>query len=298
VFSHDQALAAGIIRRTIYRRLDAGRWEVILPGVYRVCGVPSTWHQSLMAATLAWGQGAAASHRAAAALRSVPSFEPGVVELIVPRKRQRSISGPIVHRPGNIVAADITHVGPIPVTSVTRTVIDIASIVSRDTLEEALDDALRRRLTTHDKLLARMERMRTSKGLGVLRSLLNERDPRAAAPQSVFETRLLRVLKAAGIGTLKRQHEIRDRGRLVAVVDFAYPDHHLAIEADGYAWHSGKLRWEHDLRRRNALMRLGWRVVHVTWDELHDRPDAVVQAVRTMLEPPEATTSSSRPRGS
>lgn len=53
-----------------------------------------------------------------------------------------------------------------------RTLIDMASIVSRDTLEEALDDALRRGLTTHNKLPARTERMRTSKGLGVLRSLL------------------------------------------------------------------------------------------------------------------------------
>ena len=53
----------------------------------------------------------------------------------------------------------------------------------------------------------------------------------------------------------------------MAIVDFAYPDIKLAIEAEGYRWHSSRARWERDLERRNELTALGWRVIHVTWAE-------------------------------
>jgi very-short-patch-repair endonuclease len=108
------------------------------------------------------------------------------------------------------------------------------------------------------------------------------RDASAAVPAGVFERRLLRILTRARLPKPVAQHRIRLRGRTVAV-DFAYPDAKLAIEADGYRWHSGKTRWEHDRARRNELTLLGRRVVHVTWTDLTDTPDAVVDSIRKAL---------------
>lgn len=302
VFSREQACAAGVARRTLYYWIASGRWDEVHPGVYKVGGAPSSWHQSLMATILAWGPSTAASHRAAAALRSIAGFEPGIIELVVPRVRRRQVPG-IVHRPRDVLPSDLTRVGAIPVTTVTRTLIDLASIVEREILEEAIDDVLRRRLTTASRVRARAAKARTSKGLGVLRSLLDERDPRISVPQSVFETRLFRLLRMSRLDIPVTQFEIRNGRHLVAVVDFAYPEQHIAIEADGFRWHSGKAQWERDLRRRNALTKLGWSVMHVTWRELHEEPNGVVDAVRTMLAQRAeavlaAKTSSPGPRGS
>ena len=283
VFARDQALSAGVSRSTLYRRAESRRWETLLPGVYRVAGAPPSWHQTLMATILAWGAGAAASHRAAAAQRTVAGFEPGIIELIVPRTRQRRLPG-IAHRQRELLPSDFTRVGAIPVTTVARTLIDLAAIVEREVLEEALDDVLGRRLTTVPRVLTRTAEAGNVKGIGVLRSLLEARDPRSAVPDSVFETRLLRVLRKSDVGIPVMQFEVRDGARRVAVVDFAYPGAKIAIEADGYRWHSSKMRWEHDLRRRNTLTRLGWRVMHVTWRQLHEEPDAVVHVVKAMLD--------------
>ena len=70
---------------------------------------------------------------------------------------------------------------------------------------------------------------------------------------------------------------------MVARVDYAYPEARLAIEADGYRWHSGRVRWEQDRARLNELTLLGWRIIHVTWSELIRNPEAVVARIRTAL---------------
>jgi len=78
------------------------------------------------------------------------------------------------------------------------------------------------------------------------------------------------------------QHEIRTRrGRVV--LDFAYLDKKIAIEADGFRWHSSRQQWDHDRVRANALTMLGWTVLRVTWTHLHDRPDEVIEAIRATL---------------
>src|SRR5258708_37947519 len=84
-----------------------GVWNALYPGVYRLAGAPSTWRQSLLAACLAWGDGAVVSHRAAAALWSLPGFASHVIELSVPRGRQRVRPGK-VHRPMSLGSADVT----------------------------------------------------------------------------------------------------------------------------------------------------------------------------------------------
>ncbi|MCI0583809.1 MAG: endonuclease domain-containing protein [Chloroflexi bacterium] len=82
-----------------------------------------------------------------------------------------------------------------------------------------------------------------------------------------------------------RQHRVKDQGGLVAVVDFAYPDLKLAIEADGYRWHTGRIRWEHDLARRNRLTALGWRVLHVTWSDIEQRSEELMARIAAAAVP-------------
>jgi very-short-patch-repair endonuclease len=66
-------------------------------------------------------------------------------------------------------------------------------------------------------------------------------------------------------------------------VDFAYPDIRLAIEVDGYRWHAGRARWEHDLGRRNALTARGWSVIHVTSSDIERHPGKTVRVIAEAL---------------
>ena len=91
-------------------------------------------------------------------------------------------------------------------------------------------------------------------------------------------------MQRAGLPPPVSQYEIRDQGKLLARVDFAYPEAMVAIEADGYRYHSGKVSWQRDRIRRNALTTRGWRVLHVTWDDLQTRPDEVTSEIRVALE--------------
>lgn len=283
VFSRAQVQRLGATRGIIHHRLRTGRWERLARDVFRIAGAPSLWHQNLMAACLAWGEGAAISHRAAAALRRLAEFEPGLVELTVPRSRRRSEPG-IIHR-HPLLRADVTTVEEIPVTTPARTLIDLASVAEREAVEEAMDDALRRGLVSIPLLRRRLDAIgRPGRpGVAMMRLLLDSRDPSEAVPESVFERRLLRTLQRAGLPAPVLQHEIRIGGRLIAVIDFAYPDARLAIEADGYRWHSGRIRWDHDRARRNRLTLMGWRIIHITWTDLTRRPKTIINAVAQAL---------------
>lgn len=286
VFGRAQAVACGVHPRTIDRRLSSGTWDRLYPGVYRMAGSPVTWKQALCAACLAWGDGAVVSHRAAAALWEMPGFRPGRVELTVPRRPRRAYNHR-VHMSAHLAAADVTKVEGVPVTTPARTLIDIAGAVRAEVLEEALDDALRRRLLTPSRLRRRLGQAggRGRRGCATLAALLDARAGGSGVPQSVFETRMLRALRRAGLPMPAVQHEVQTRAGL-AVLDFAYVDRRVAIETDGFRWHSSRLRWDHDRDRRNALTLLGWTVIHVTWPRLRDRPDDVAGVIRSALARP------------
>ena len=131
--------------------------------------------------------------------------------------------------------------------------------------------------------------------MSVLRRLLASRARIRTVPQSVLETRVLRAFSRAGLPAPELQYPIRDGSRLIAVVDFAFPDAKLAIEADGYRWHSGRAKWEKDLGRRNALTALGWQVINVTSRSLERGSVKLVETVEAALARSLAAANRTRP---
>lgn len=280
--SRSQALACGISAWSVDRRVASGDFEVILPGVYGVVGAPKSWHQRLVAACLWAGQGSVCSHRSAAALWGLDGCQPDFVEITTPRRLR---SDEVLVHQSQLNDRDSTLIGSIPTTDVCRTLIDLGAVTAPEVVESALDDALRRGLTSLRRLRWRLEQLggRGRRGVAVLRTLLDERDPKAAPAESVLEARLIRLLRRARLPEPAKQHEVRERGRLLARVDLAYPDVRLAIEADGYRFHSGRVAWQRDLERRNALTSRGWRVIHVTWNDVTSNGDEIVAQIRRAL---------------
>ena len=143
VFSRDQAVALGATKAMIRSRVGAGRWDDRFRNVFQLGGASPSWHQSLMSVILFWGDGSAASHRGAVGVWELSSCK-RLPELTVPRTRQRSGEVPgIVHR-HELPEAEVVRRDGIPVTTVTRTLIDLAGSVTADVLEETLDEVLRR----------------------------------------------------------------------------------------------------------------------------------------------------------
>jgi very-short-patch-repair endonuclease len=253
----------------------------------RVATVPRSWRQTLLVARFVWGAGAVVSHRAAAALWRLLGFNEAIVELTVPEKRKRTHGPGVIHR-GLLLPRDVTVLDSIPVTVPARTLFDIAAVAPYEAVEEALDDALYRRMVTIPTLRRRLDLVARSgrPGVAAMRSLLEARDPSAAVPQSTFETRLLRHLKRQGLPAPIRQFPVHDEEGLIGRIDFAWPDARLLLEADSRRWHSDPERFESDRIRRNRLTVAGWRILHATWRQLDRNPTAILNAVEIALAGP------------
>lgn len=278
-----QVLGAGVSPSTLRRWVAAGRLVVVFPGVYRVAGAPVTWEQRLLAAVLAAGDGAMASHRSAARLWQV--LDADVLELTVPAHRRPRLPGVVVHRSEDVSGARPVRRARVPTTTPLRMLVDLGAVVGGGAVEDALDRALERRLVSVagvERTLGRLA-CRGRSGAGVLRTVLDRRALGAAPADSLLEPRMARLLRAHALPAPVFQHEVRHGGRFVARVDFAYPDAGLAVEVDGYGSHSSPRAFQADLRRQNALVALGWTVLRFTWSDVVGRPEKVATEIRRLL---------------
>jgi very-short-patch-repair endonuclease len=285
LISREQAIAAGMTPRMVSVRLGTKRWR---PAghceVYAVGAAPATWEQSVMASCIWAGPGAVASHRAAAALWRLDGQRPSRPE-VTTRRAVRS-DDVVVHRSNSLTEMDITLIGAIPATRVARTLLDLAGVVSPGSLEAAAVDACRRGLTSVPELEALLRRVggRGCRGASALRKFLAEIDGLGPAPESPLELEVMRFLKRHRLPTPIRQFPVRDRGRLIARVDFAYPELRIAIEADGYRYHSAPASWRRDRQRFTGLSALGWIVIYVTSDDLLLRPRQTAAGIRRAID--------------
>lgn len=282
VITRAEALAAGLSPQGIHRRVKSGLWKHLLPRTYVALPGPSAWHQRLAAATQ-WSKGIA-SHASAAALLGLDGYEPGAIEVSTTRQVRPPWSDLVVHRVAELPADSLVIEG-IPTTSATRALVDLAADGPADRVELALEDALRRGLTSLARLRwgLSVQGCRGRRGAKLLRNLVENLEKAARITESGFEARLQQLLRRAALPTPVRQHEVRDRGKFVARADFAFPHARLIIEAVSYRWHSGRTAWTHDQTRLNAVVALGWRVLNVTWDDLRHAPDDTVDRIRRAL---------------
>ena len=286
LISRRQALAAGMTDAQIGWRLRTGQWESVHRGVYRHAVSPETPQSRLLAMCLACD--GVASHRSAAALHGIDGYELDRIEVLVPWKRRPMIKGVRLHRTTQMhLAKPVTRDG-ILCTSVGRTVLDVASVVSRERLEHTIDAVLRQGLLRLEDmyavLVSHSRHGRT--GCGPFRDALEERRGDDAVPLSAWSRMVSDLLTDFGLKRPVFEHRVCDpSGELLAQVDLAYPDHRVAIELDSKRWHLNSVSFERDPRRRNALTVIGWTVLTFTWSDYVDRPNQLCNSVAELLAP-------------
>ncbi len=280
VVQRRHALALGMTARQIERRLEAGLLVPVHRGVYRLAASPPTWHQGVLAACMAGGDGALASHTSAAGLWALRGIEPASTEITVRGPHRARLSGVVVHRTDRLDGVDVSRRLGIPVTSPARTLLDLGAVVGVDVLEPALEDAILRRLVTFALVRRTVERLGRPgrRGTAGLRQLVEARDPATAPTESMLEDRLVAVLRRGGLRDPVRQHRVGG-----VRVDLAYPEARLAIEADSRVWHAGRGDVQRNSAKRNLLVGLGWRVLHFTWFDVTTRPAYVLATVAPQL---------------
>ncbi|MDQ3661834.1 MAG: hypothetical protein M3454_12400 [Actinomycetota bacterium] len=272
-----QARRAGLSERQIDHRLQSGMWRLVHPRVYAASEYPVDWHQRSLAACLWAGPPAALSHRSAGLLWKLEGIVGSRVEITTPRRLADSTV--LIHRSSLLKRDDVTHIRGLPVTSVGRTLLDLAAVVPLERFEIALDSALCRGLTSTRRLGSEIgAQARGRPGAAALRKAVsNYQHPPIESP---LERRFLKLVRAAGLPEPAAQHAIYADGKLVARVDFAYTELRLGIEVDGCQWHSGRRRWACDLVRRNELTTLQWRILHITSDDMSGRGDRAIELIK------------------
>jgi hypothetical protein len=171
VISLEQLLELGLSLKAIEYRLEVGRLHPILPGVYAVGHRVVSWRGRLMAAVL-WAGGALVSHRSAAALWEVLPSQRFRIDVVVPRKSPRSRREVQVHQSRLIHPDDRGVIGGIPVTSLPRTMLDLAEVERPRRLERALEESVRLGKLDGRKLDELLVRSKGRRGLKPLRSAL------------------------------------------------------------------------------------------------------------------------------
>jgi very-short-patch-repair endonuclease len=280
VIATDEAAALGMNARTIRRRQETGQWVTIFQGVCRLAAAPDTW-ESRVAAAQAWlGKEALASHRTAAALYGLDGVDQCVVEFSAPSsKRHPSVK---VHRLRGEPPRARTIKG-IRVTSVERTLFDLCAVLAPVRCGRAMDDALRKRLTTIQRLRVLADDSKNRSGSVVFRRLVDIRDDRDGVVASQLETRLLRILKRLPGYDFVPQLRV-DYGHRTYYLDFGFPKHMLGVEGHSIRWHLGEDRHKSDVKRDRHLSLLGWMVLYFCWDEVWFEPAMVEAEIRAALD--------------
>ncbi|MEP6623450.1 MAG: type IV toxin-antitoxin system AbiEi family antitoxin domain-containing protein [Acidimicrobiia bacterium] len=274
-------LETGLSPRRIGRRLESGRWEVLQRGVYALSGSPPSWERSVLAAVLAAGPGAVASHMTAFMLHGLDGGYRAEIAITVDDTTPRSLRRVVVHRSLVLAPEDRTVVRGIAVTSVARTLADCSGMLSLGQLARGLDDALVRDLVTHVQVDEVAKRLGPARGRKIsrLRILLSERGRESDTAGSRPEMRMFRVLRDAGLPDPESQHPV-----VVGVqrffIDAAYPEQLLALEYQGFDPHRTRRSFDADARRTRLLASVGWTVLCFT---SRDTDADIVSAVRPFV---------------
>jgi len=232
-----QLLDAGVGRRSIARRVEAGWLVPLHRGVFQVGPVPSEYARE-MAAVLACGAGALLSHQSAAAVWGIARRD-AVVHVTAPTRR-RSRPGLRVHRS---LSLDAAVRDGLPLTTPARTLRDLERTLTAVSIERAREQA------------------------ALLGLVVPDDAPDPSFTRSEAERRLKALCRAAGLPPPLTNARVAGYE-----VDAYWPAHRLIVEVDGFRFHSSRQAFERDRRKDAALTAAGNRVVRVTWSRLTNEP--------------------------
>jgi hypothetical protein len=278
VIARRQLIAAGAAGGAIDHRLRRGRLHVVYAGVYsvghRLLGRQGRW----MAAVLAVGPTAVLSHRAAGASWGVLRSKRLEVSVRRPRRPVRGIE---IHQ-SELAPDEVTTLHGIPVTTLPRTLLDLAAVLSRTPVLRSVNEAEFHGLTDPLSLGDLVARYPGRRGVATIKAILKELEFGGNVTRSELESRFLAFMQAADLPPPEVNVRLLVAGRWFEC-DCVWRAQRLVVELDGRAAHATRVAFERDRARDRTLHAAGWRVVRITWRQLHDQRPSIAADLRRML---------------
>lgn len=282
VVAHRQLLALGLGRQAIQRRVDAGRLHPLRLGVYAVGHRLLTREGRWLAAVLASGSDAVLSHHSAAALWGIRTTSRTVVDVTIPRK-SRSWEGIRRHRK-SLPPDEVTVEDGIPVTSVPRTILDLAATEPADVVKALIKEAEFRRHYDRLSLPHLLGRYRGSRGSRRVREALaaiEEGPPgRTVSP---LEDKFVPFLDCHRLPHPRLNDWIL-LGSKRFQVDCHWPDARQIVELDSWEGHGTRSAFRSDRARDRALVVAGYHVTRLTYAQLEEEPEQIAADLRALLQ--------------
>jgi very-short-patch-repair endonuclease len=278
VVARRQLVAMGIGDGAIDTRLKRHGLHRLHRGVYAVGHLALVPLAREMAAVLACGDGSAISHRSAAEVwHLVPVDGRAPVDVTVGRAGGRR-AGIRAHSSRSLSADAVKHLRGLPITAPDRTLIDLADVATDRELERATHEAITRHLVNARHLRAQAERYSGRRGIARIKELLAHEGP-TTLTRSEAEERFLALVRAGGLPGPEVNVRVGSYE-----VDFLWREHRLAVEIDGFRFHSSRAAFERDRKRDADLQRLGLSVLRFTWRQVVDQQHATLATLAGALQ--------------
>jgi very-short-patch-repair endonuclease len=271
VVTRGQLTALGMAKTSVGEWAQRGRLHRVHRGVYAVGHLGLTRNGRFMAAVLACGEEAALSHLSAAVLWRILDDRGQPIHVTAPQRRR--VPGVVAHR-AQLDGERVRREG-IVVTTPARTLVDLADVVSRRTLERAFDEAEYLRLD-HGGTAAKARHGR--RGAGMLTSVLAVHEPGTTRTRSELEEAFLRLVDDHGLPRPEVNVQIEG-----SECDFVWREQRLIVETDGARAHGTGRAKRRDPLRDARLMAAGWRVWRVSYEQVVRQPGEVAAELHNLL---------------
>jgi very-short-patch-repair endonuclease len=274
VITLDQLQAAGLTRGAIAHRTRSGRMRRQHRGVYLVGPAPPTQLARARAAVLSCEPDAVVSHRSAACLFNLLPEIGGDVDVTVAGRNPGVRTGIRLHRIARLPRQHVRSMSGFRITSVARTICDLAATESARDTEQAFQEALYREIITDKALNAVLTREPRRRGAPVIRALVDN----PSLTRSERERRLLKLINDAQLP--KPLTNVPLHGYKA---DLYWPAYGLVVEFDGWQGHGHRHAFESNRKRDQVMVAAGLRVLRVTDRQLRNEPVALVARIAQSL---------------
>lgn len=271
--TRSELLDAGLTKDEVKRRREKGLLIPVHRGVYRVGHHAPGLEARYLAAVKACGNEAVLSGRAAAYLWRLIKGSPPQPEVLTPNDRR--IPGVRVHRARRTDLAEISRRQGIPITTVPRTLADLASSLPEPALARACHEAGVLYRTTPAQVDAVLQRLLNARGRAKLVRVLHGDVP---VTLSRLEARFLELLGEAGL-PLPVTNRVAGGHR----VDCRWPQHRLTVELDSYRYHQSRHAWEQDRRREREARARADVFRRYTWGDVFEQPALMLAELKALL---------------
>jgi hypothetical protein len=275
-----QLIRLGMSAKMIRGRVDRGGLHVLHRGVYAVGHRSMTNDGRWMAAVLAFGPEAVLSHRSAGQLWGlVPKT--GIWPEVTRPRHARGRPHLTIHQ-APLRPDEVGTMWRIPVTSVARTMFDLAGMLTEREVERAWNEMEVREYRTRLCVPDLITRYPGRPGTALL-GRLAEGDA-VGITRNELEEAFLALVDRYGLPRPRMNAHLAVRDRFYEV-DCLWEDRKVAIELDGGGAHGTKKAFQDDRERDRILTAERWTTARITWRQIHDKPDQIASDLRLILTP-------------